>query len=454
MFTVSPSWTRLDTGITGLRVNHISIERGRSSEFENTDTGTCTVEFNDTVGYLDPTLSASLISTPFAVAIRNPITDEWFPLFRGVVDQAGYIMSKHTRKLAATIVAVDAFDYFANFELIPGLAGFSNAQINAAGYVFYEDAGFDERLNAILGDCNWPVGLSSTFTGNIVCSESRYASGDRALQALQECVDAEFPTVANHYVDKRGIYQVHGRKARFIPDFVAASASNWDFHRWKVGDNAAARADTGEGGTAKMQEPYQFSQTRQMIRNAALAYPMFDVNGLPTDQSDLSDYIYTDETSRDSHGTKTWTAPNLKVAEEPNLGLTGKETCLKFSEYIVENYKDPFPRLSSVTVGTEWPDHDVFGPASYEYICGADISDIVSVTIDHPGGGGFLSSEYYIEGLRIDIRPGPGDLDNAYPIIKHTADLSPAAYWNHNPFGDFAPGFASAGGFPPTEIIA
>ena len=187
-----------------------------------------------------------------------------------------------------------------------------------------------------------------------------------------------------------------------------------------------------------MQEPYGFSQTRKMIRNAALAYPQFDATGAPTDQSDLSDYIYTDETSRASHGTRTWTAPNLKIAEETTIGLTGKQACQYFSQYIVENYKDPFPRISSVTVGTEYPDHDVFGDASWEYMCGVDISDIVNIAIDHPGGGGFLAIDYYVEGIRIQMHPGPGGLDNAYPIIKHSADLSPAAYWNFNPFGGFS----------------
>lgn len=398
--------------------------------FEKTDTGTCRVIFNDRVGYLDPTNAASLISKPFAIALRNPMTDEWFPLFRGIVDDAGFLMNHSTLKLETAIEAVDMFDYFANYELIPGLAGFAGTP-NAQGYVFYEDAGFDERILAILGDAGVGASLYSVFTGNIICRESIYAAGDKVLQALEEAVDAELPTVANHYVDKRGRYQAHGRYARFDPDGVSASATNWDFNRWKVGDNAAARADTGAGGTAKMQEPYAFSESRADIRNAALCYP----EGV--DQADLGDYIFTDETSRTTHGTRTWTAPNLQVLEETTIGLTGKEFCQYVSQYIVENYADPIPRIPSVTVGTEHPTADVFGEASYEYMCGADISDVVTVTIGHPGGGGF-ATDYYIEGIRISMRPGPGSLDNSYPIIKHTVDLSSADHWASNPFGLFS----------------
>jgi hypothetical protein len=426
LLTAAPTWTRLDAGITGLRCSGISIQRGRSSVFERTGTGTCTATFNDRVGYLDPTNAASLISKPFAVAIRNPVSDEWHPLFRGIVDDAGFVLNKHTLKLETAIQAVDLFDAFSNFELIPGLAGFVNAQINSAGYVFYEDAGFDERVLAILGDFGLPSQLYSVFTGNIICRESTYAAGDKVMQALEEAVDAEFPTVANHYVDKRGRYQVHGRYARFDPDTVSASASNWDFERWEVGDNAAARADTGK---AKMQEPYGFSESRADIRNAALCFP----EGV--DQSDLEDFIYADATSRAAHGTRTWTAPNLQVEEETTLGMTGKEFCQLVSEYIVENYKNPIPRIPQVTVGTERPGGpDVFGPAAWAYMCGVDISDVVNVAIGHPGGGGF-ATDHYVEGIRIHIHPGPGSLDNSFPFIKHTADLSSVDHWASNPFG-------------------
>lgn len=434
LLTASPTWSRLDSGVSGLRLTTATIRRGKQSVFEKTGTGVCTAWFNDRSGAIDPTV-VSLISKPFAVAIRNPVTDEWFPLFRGVVDDVRFAMNKHTLKLETVIEAVDLFDYFSNFELIPGLAGFSNAQVNSAGYVFYEDAAFDDRILAILGDAGVTAPLYSVFSGNIIMPESTYSSGDKVMQALEEAVDAEFPTVANHYIDKRGRYQAHGRYARFDPDTVSASASNWDFNRWKVGDNAAAAADTGAGGTAKMQEPYGGADTRADIRNAALCYPQYDANHVLLDQSDLSSFIYADATSRDTHGTRTWTAPNLQVLEETTLGLTGKEFCQLVSEYIVENYKDPMPRLPSVTVGTEHPTHGPYGAAAWEYMCGVDISDVVGVTIGHPGGGGFAAAQHYVEGITIEMRYGPGSLDNAFPIIKHTADLSPADHWAHNPFG-------------------
>lgn len=430
LFTVSPTWDRLDSGVAGLHVTSIGISRGRQSEFEETGTGTCQVVFEDEPGVLDPTNSTSayfekLISRPFAVAIRNPVTDEWFPLFRGTVDECGYDLSVSKSKLQTALTAVDLFDYFSNFELVPGLAGFTTGAVNAAGYVFYEDAAFDDRILAILGDIGLASGMWSVFTGNIIVSESIYSPGDKAMQALQEVVDAEFPTVANHYVDRRGIYQAHGRYARFDPDTVSASASNWVFNRWKVGDNAAALADPDR---AKMQAPFGFQLTRKTIRNAALAYPH------NTDRADLADYVITDETSRGEHGTRTWTAPDLQVAEETTLGLTAKEHCQYIGDYIVGNYAQPLPRVTSLTVGSERPDGP-FGPAAWEFITGVDIGDVVNVSVSRDDGG-FDEIDHYVEGLRYEIRPGPGSLDESFPFVKLQVDLSPAAYWGYNPFGD------------------
>ena len=432
LLTATPTWTRLDTGISGLACNGVSIRRGRRSTWERTETGTCTVSFTDRAGYLDPTGASSLISKPFAVAIRNPVTDEWFPLFRGSVDDVGVTMNRSQRHLDVVVQAVDLFDYFANFELLPGLAGMTNAAVNAAGYVVYAPLGYDNRINAILGDAHVPSAFRAVFSGNIICTESRYSAGDRVMQALEEAVDAEFPTIANHYVDKQGKYQAHGRYARFYPDTVNADAPNWDFNRWKVGDNVAAAADATR---ARMQEPYTFSESRADIRNAALCYPVdfWDIDNLQA-------YVYEDAASQTAHGTRTWTAPNLAIESETSVGLTAEDNCYAVSEYVVTNYKDPVPRIPQVTVATVRPESVEYGPAAWAYMCGADISDIVNVQIGHPGGGGF-NADHFIEGISIDIEPGPGSLDNSFPLITHTVDLSSAAHWANLPdvFGTYPP---------------
>jgi hypothetical protein len=120
LFTVEPTWTRLDN-LGNLRVAEVSIRRGRQSEFEQTDTGTCTVTFNDRDGDVDPT-TVDWISRPFAFAVRDPVTDTWHPRFRGSVDDHHYdLEASGFVKGTVSIEAVDALDYFANFELAPWL---------------------------------------------------------------------------------------------------------------------------------------------------------------------------------------------------------------------------------------------------------------------------------------------------------------------------------------------
>jgi hypothetical protein len=426
IFTVAPTWERLDIGVTGLRVNRIEIRRGRQSEWETTDTGTCTVTFNDRAGVLDPTNTGSpyygkLISRPFAVALRDPVSDTWWPLFRGAVDDAGYGLVTSKAKLETAIVAVDAFDFFANYELVPGLAGFTND----SGFVEYAADDFQARLDAVAGDCGWPSALTSFFTGNINVEACVYSPGDTALQALLEAVDAEFPTIANLYVDRRGIVQAHGRYARFNPDYVSATASNWVFNRWKAGDNDACRADTTR---AKMQAPFGFRLSRKAIRNVALAYPQ------TANRDDLASYVVEDTASRAEHGTRTWTAENLKVRNGSTTGNNAKQECMLYAQYVIDNYANPAPRVEQFTVGTEHPTHDVFGPAAWGLITGVDISDIVNIAITHPGGGGLDEIDHYVEGISYVITPGPGTLDDTYPLVKMTCDLSPASWWGSHVF--------------------
>ena len=222
MFVASPTWTRIDSEAS--LVASIEIRRGRQDEFERTDTGTATIILNDTEGLFDPTNVGSpyygnLDSKPIAIAIRNPVTDEWFPLFRGVIDEYGYDLHPSQLVTQTAIQCVDALDYFAGFELAPGLAG-DTPPAGSERYVFYEDtAGLvDDRIFQVLGDASWPTALASIFSGNVHMQESTYSPGESILTVLHDCADAEFPTVANFFVDSEGFVCFHGRFARFDPD--------------------------------------------------------------------------------------------------------------------------------------------------------------------------------------------------------------------------------------------
>src|SRR5262245_22378206 len=88
-FVVTPTWTRLDDLSEDCRLASVEIRRGRSDEFERTDTGTMRVTFRDRDGTVDPT-ELNWISRPLAFAVRNPVDDTWHPRFRGHVEDHAY----------------------------------------------------------------------------------------------------------------------------------------------------------------------------------------------------------------------------------------------------------------------------------------------------------------------------------------------------------------------------
>jgi hypothetical protein len=419
MFTVAPTWTRLDNLGGGLRTEEIQIRRGRSDEFERTDTGTCTVGFRDRDGDVDPT-QVDWISRPFAYAIRNPVTDTWHPRFRGSIDDHDYNLSPAKIKGDVVIEAVDAMDYFANFELAPGIAGDPPPDASI-GYVFYEDSTgasvggpIGVRIRQALSDAGWPSGLRSIFTGNASLLEVVYSPGESILTVIRDAADAEFPGVANFFVDKYGVVCFHGRLARFDPATVSSTATHWDFNVW----------DVGTGG-AQITWPFRVQKSRRMIRNAAMAYPQ------NISREARADQVVTDPTSVATHGVRSWAAENLLTKNGITSGLTGNEECLTFAQYIIANYADPRERLSQVTLKPLHPD-DARAADVWDMLCRVDISDQVNVAMDFPGPGG-ISASFFVEGITETHRPFVKDLDTGYPFVEMTLDLSPTGYWTTEP---------------------
>lgn len=414
-FTVAPTWTRLDNAGGGLRVAEVQIRRGRSDEFERTDTGTMRVGFRDRDGDVDPTV-VNWISRPMAFAVRNPVTDTWHPRFRGDVDSHRYNLSPAKIKGDVLIEAVDALAYFAGFELAPGLAG-DTPPAQSAGYVFYEDTavtGPQIRINQALGDAGWPSGLSSIFTGNVNLLETVYSPGESLLTVIHDAADAEFPGVANFFVDKYGVVCFHGRLARFDPATVASTATHWDFNTWTAGT-----------GGAQITWPFQVEKTSRMIRNAAMAYPQ----GLAT--ADRVDQVITNPTSITTHGLRSWSAENLLTKNGITSGLTGPEECLTFANYIVSNYASPALRLPQVTLKPVRPS-DPRAAAIWAMACEVDISDQVTVVMAHPGTGG-VNQTFFVEGITERWWPLVKDLDTGYSMFEITLDLSPTTYWETEP---------------------
>jgi len=416
-FEPDPIWTRIDTVC---RVSRIEIKRGRQDEFADVPAGEATIFVNDIDGLFDPSNPGSpyfdqLDSRQAAIAIRNPVTDTWSTLFRGVIDDYGYDLHPSQVVTETAIRLVDGLDYFAGVEVVPGL----NGDISPSPrYVFYEDANVDDRIIQAIAETDWPASRTRIFTGNIIVQETTYSPGESILTVIDDAAEAEFPGVALRFIDRDGTFIFHGRLARFFPDVV-----QYDIDRWKAGDGAAILADPER---AQIRPPFSFQRPRKNIINAALVYP----KGIA--DADMQGQIVTDAASIAKHGIRSQSWPELIIKSHVTGTPTGNDECILFGTYFVTNFADPRTRISGITFRSLRPE-DPRADATWGLICGVEITDLVDLATSHPGGGGF-NEEFYIEGIRYDISPLVKDLDTGYPNVTLTLDVSPRAYWVTNLF--------------------
>jgi hypothetical protein len=419
MLDPSPSWTQLDSST----VASVSIQRGRQDEFNRTGTGTAEVVFNDRAGDFDPTNSGSpyfgnMDGRQAKVELYDPVAEAWETQFRGFIDDGRGDAHPSQFLNAHTLQLVDGFDYLARAEVAPGIAG-TTPPTGSEGNVFYEDANVDDRIIEVLADSLWPSALSVVFSGNVSVQESIYDPGASFLSIIADAADAEFPDVANIYMDRIGRFHFHGRFSRFDPEGTAAGATPgaWDFHRWSVGDGAAIISDQD---TVQIRG-LSWARPMQFVYNTALAWPKLPAGGT---EPDLADYVATAPASQADWGIRPWSATDLIVLEGTTSGLDMYSECVTFANYIVTNYSQPVTRVSRLVFRSMRPD-DPRAEANWELLTKIDVSDIVELTTTNPGGGGFEAAPFFVEGVSYDITPLTGD----YADVTLQLDVSPVGYY-------------------------
>lgn len=438
--TASPTFTEIGGGDTYRLARSFQTARGRSSELDKTGTGTASVDFIDIHGVLDPTNAGS----PFANKLdpmkqaRIAIVNPWkllndadatvYSLFRGFVDTWGDMeVDQSGNFITGQIQLVDALDLFAQLRMMPqthGDASPSRAVDDVYfsggpnGYSAGTDVAVDDRIFKILDDIGWPTALRNVFSGNVRVLEQVYARADQALSAIDDAADAEFPFVANRFIRKDGVFAFRGRFARFFPE-------HYDVNTWLLGGRPQAEADP-ENVVVISRLP-AFRRSAQDLVNAALAIPS------GASDTDVPGNLVTDPTSIGKYGYRNLDTQDLLTYEGLAGGLTTAiEETRKFADYRVGNYKNPQTRIGQIVVAARDP-RDPLAKPLWEFLCGVELGDIVTLTTSHPGGGGFTDEDFYVESISYQGEPAPPP--KHYHLVC-TLDVSPRRFFDYNPFGD------------------
>jgi hypothetical protein len=412
--TAEPSWTRYDN-LSACRCSGFDWQRGRQSEFDQTNTGTARVYFHDRDGTFS---SDTFIGRQIMLQLWDPCAEAWEPVFRGHIDDIHNTPSPGAPTLTNLQVdAVDILDYLGGVKVVPGEFG-DTPPPKMAGIVFYEDGPVDDRLNDLATDAGIAASMKVIFTGNVDVLEAVLDVDDDVLSAMRTASDAEFPSgVANVYADRYGRLVFHGRFARFDPETTASEGGNWDFTRW----DAATREDV-TAGVAQIRE-FQFNRPRTRIINSYVAWPELTELHKPFPQKLIAtNQTFTDPTSIAAYGYRGREASALQIKEHKTNGNTGAEECALFAEYYVANYAVPRMNIERIAFKSLHPD-DPRAADVWALMSRIDISDAMQLFVDEAG---LTDEEFFVEGISGECRVGPPE----YDFVTVTPNLSPGAYFN------------------------
>lgn len=420
----SPTWTRIDN-LDGVHVQQISIDRGRPDEFSKVQTGTARLRIIDENGVLDPTNGASALypdvkpDRQAKIELRNPVLDEWQTIFRGHIENLDFTVHLTRRWLEVELALVDGFAIFADYQLQPYPTDGDNPDAQSAGRVVYGatlSGNVGDRIEAIYTDVGWPSGLADIFTGNVRVQQVVYEPGTSALSALYDAADAEFPGVSVLYMSRAGVLTFHGRQARFRPD-----VAEYGIRRQEVGDPSVTAGDA----TICPVHELSFGLGKSILFNSVLVLPQ----GVA--EADVAGQLAEDATSIAAHGKKSLDYTDLLTLEGLATGNDYLEETALMGVYYRDNYKDPLPRITRMVFKSRLPTHRLADPL-WKMLTRADVSDRLTLTTDHPGGGGFGGDDFYVEGLRYEISPA----NDQVPDVRLELDVSPAALFDTNTFDD------------------
>lgn len=437
------TWTRIDN-YAGVHINEISIDRGRGDERSKTAPGTVSIKGIDSAGVLDPTNA----SGPFyanlkpvkqaAVSLYNPVTADWHYRFRGYVDTYSFTVDPSEKWTEFEITFIDMLDMSNDAEITPDQAG-NTVPTESVGDCYYTGQQVSDRLLAVLADTavdfptgafqpTWPATLLQIASGNVNVQGRVYANRTSLLQVIDEACDAEYPGSTNRFITKDGAFAFRGRYYRFVPNLYAAAndasrAPGTELVHWHVGDLPAYKLDSTLGVFTGLK--FQLGKTN--LINCALVTQV----GITDAQLASGSNFYSDATSIGNYGPRTsgLSLENLIIASGSSDSNTGIQEAATFADATVQNYKDPVTFVEELTFKTPNAGDPTLQANIWAVLTGIELSDLVTVTSTHPGGGGFAAVDHYVESLKETYVPLQGDTWEA----TLTVGLSSKAHFTYTP---------------------
>ncbi len=446
-----PTWTVIDQGGSTFPHDFVSgydTRVGRQTLVSQTETGTATVYVNDRSGLFDDRNGSSpfqgkLSGRQILLQLYNPYGATWEAQFRGLIEDYRYTMDGsavgadgNPVNASIEIDCVDMFDYLNGYGLTPGVDG-TVAPKGMEDSVYYPTNdgvpgdSVEDRILAILGNANVDPTMSVVASGNVQVLATQYNPDESALAALRDAADAELPFIGNIYCNRHGQFCFRGRYSRFAPDSVAAEpSSQWDFHRWKVGDGKAIQADP----TRAQIRVLEYARDRKDIINAAMCYPQgMNATAIP-------DQVYANSASIAAYG-KHAAAPLTDLITASYVGPgtispdDGQTQCYMYAELLVKNKKDPRLCPTAVQLKSINPT-DFRASATWDILTRSDINDIINIRVGYAGGTGLMGAatldDYYIEGRSLTVRPA----NTSYDSVELNLDVTPFE-WSADTHGVF-----------------
>jgi hypothetical protein len=405
-----------------LNVQSWSTDRGRQYELDKTQAGTAVINVIDQTGLYDPTNPDGpyfgLIGplAPAQILAVNPVSSVTEVIFTGFVESWDYVLDQTERWMILTINLTDAFELLARAETVPDSSG---TTILAADLV-------EDRIRGVLADYGWPSDKELIFSGNVHLQETVYNPQTSLLSVLQDCADAELPNAANIFMDKWGQVAFRGRFSRLIPQIygprdggLTPPSGHKAINFWEVGDIQAAETF----GIAPIAEIEWILDLKNVI-NACLCTP----NGIA--QADIAGQLVFNAGSIAQYGTRSLTISDLLTLDQvsdPSQDqpfLDAKDACKVFGQYYVDNYAQPVEMISHIAFKTRDPSDSLALPL-WDFILGVEIGDVVKVWTTNPGGGGFVQTQFFVEGIHNTVAVLQAGLFD----FTTTLDLSPRAWY-------------------------